>query len=160
MIDLSRCALHPGITFFAAASADGDAAPTGRTGKTSRALRAGRVYRTGMALHKAQGEGFLIRAMGKCRKKYAGSKGLMPQDLKLLGMFCGVTSFTKAFVHNSKKEAGPDALPSHSLCSSLLKRVKAVFRAPKAVSSSGCMTSVKWVQEYNPKSKFFAFSYI
>ena len=68
----------------------------------------------------------------------------MPQDLKPLSMFWTLTASTKAFVHNSKTETPLVALPLHSLCRSVSKRVKAVFKALEAVRSSGVMTSVQW----------------
>ena len=142
LIDLSRCALHPSITLGGAASADGAPAPSDGTRRTSRALRTGRAYMPSRALHRGGG-GFFQPGSGQVLQN--GSKGLMPQDLKPLSMFWGVTTSTKAFAHNSTNEAGLAALPLHSLCRSFSKCVKARFKALKTVRFSGCMTSVKWV---------------
>ena len=72
-------------------------------------------------------ERFFSRAGGTCYKKYAASKGLMPQNLKPLSMFWVVTASAKAFVHYSTNEAGLGAMPLHSLCRSLSKRVQALL---------------------------------
>ena len=94
-------------------------------------------------MHSKGGGGF-NQVGGRCCKKYAGSKGLMPQVLKPLSMFWGVIASTKAFVYNSTNEAGLAALPLQSLGRFLSKCLKAPFRALKTVRCSGCMTSVKW----------------
>ena len=86
---------------------------------------------------------FQIGQAAGAAKKYAGSKGLMPQDLKPLNISLGVTTSTNAFVNNLINEARLAALLLHSLCRSLFKRGKALFPPLEAVRPSGSMTSVK-----------------
>ena len=83
-----------------------------------------------------EGSPFFYRAEGTCCKKSAGSKRLMPQDLKPLAMFWGCHSLHKNFSHNST------TLPLHSLCRCLSKRVKPLFRALLSLVRSNNATCV------------------
>ena len=84
-----------------------------------------------------------MRSQGQCSRKYWGSNGLMPQDLKPDRIFRGVTASTYASVHSCTKSAGDGVLWWFFLFqgSSFLRNQ--AFTALKTALSSGWMTSVR-----------------
>ena len=95
LIDLSRCALHPRITFGAAASANEAAAPNSRIGRTSRALRTVRAYRMGRALHRRGGG--VQPGRGQVLQKIRCIKRADATDLENTQYVFGFHCFRKGF---------------------------------------------------------------